>query len=192
MRKSIDIERLLVWTYQDQAADAVARRGGMYILAGHRDSVAAVAARGALGCRIQGGGPFGYSANDLHPDAETVHDTVKGLPADRIGLVISHAKGGTRPDWMPDARPKAVPVLRGNGKPRVEYGPDKRPSYCPVRFEPDPGHVAFLRGVWRTWWDALAVLAGKLDGELGRKVLGPPFPREPWMVENSIDAAEKV
>lgn len=189
---AIDIEKLLVWTYQNEVADVLARRGGSYVPTKHRDSVAAVAARATLGCRVQNGGPFGYTPYDLHPDAEMVHEAVKGLSVEQSGLVIELAKSGTRPDWVRDARPRTVPILRANGKPKMEYvdpGTWNRPAYCLVRFDPDPSHVTFQRSIWVKWWDTLALLAEKLDGELERKVLGPPFPREPWEEEGKFDAA---
>ena len=72
----MDIEQLLIWTYQDQAADAIAGRGGSWRLDQGRDTIVMVGERMALGCAISGGG---YRNLALHPDAEKVHDAVKTL-----------------------------------------------------------------------------------------------------------------
>ncbi len=188
---AMDIERLLIWVYQDQQADWIVGRGGLYIATGGYDSTIAVASRAALGCRIQGGG---YARLTIHPDAETVHDHVKDLPSALIGMVIRHAKGGTRPDWMPDAQPRPIPIFRKKDRPQMVYWDVKKnkPAYCVLAYDPEPKHIAFMRGVWLAWWDALDRLAADLDGRLERKVLRPPFDREPWMVRNGVDKGVKL
>jgi hypothetical protein len=188
---SMDIERLLIWTYQDQQADWIVGRGGLYIATGGYDSTIAVASRAALGCRIQGGG---YARLTIHVDAETVHDQVKALPAALIGMVIRHAKAGTRPDWMPDAQPRPIPIFRKKDRPQMVYWDvaKKKPAYCLLAYDPEPKHIAFMRDVWLAWWDALDRLAADLDGMLERKVLRPPFRREPWLVGKSIDREVKL
>jgi len=128
----------------------------------------------------------GYARLTIHPDAETVHDHVKDLPSALIGMVIRHAKGGTRPDWMPGVQPTPEPVPGRKGKPKIEYfdAAKTKPAYCLVRYNPEIKHIEYKRGLWLAWWDALDLLAESLDGALTeRKVLGLPFPREPWLVQ---------
>jgi hypothetical protein len=186
-RKVVGVEALLHWTYQAQAADAVTRRvvAGLGPV-GYRSGLVAVERNGLLGVRIDCAGAGNVVSGELHPDAERVHDAVCSLGAEQIGLVISHAKGGTRPDWMPGARPRPLPVLRGNGKPIIEYDNNRRPWRCPLRWDPDPDHVEFMRGVWTLWWDAMDTLAERLEGLVEHKVLGLELSRIPW-----LDSAKK-
>ncbi len=192
-----DIEKLLIWTYQNQAADAVLNRQGSGLpSAAPAGSAAAMVRYAELGCRVDGTGAgaafMAAVGTDMHPDAEVVHEAVKMLgSALAIGLVISYAKAGSRPDCMADAVVRALPVYRGNGKPTIEYE-NNRASYCLVIYDPDPAHLEFVRATWVAWWDALALLVKRLDGQIGRKVLMPPFPRQPWLVKKGLDAAKKV
>ena len=183
----IDIERLLIWTYQDQAADVVSRRIAGAIGPGQPVSNMAVLERqNMLGVRVDCSRAVG-SSRDLHPDAEAVHEEVLQLPPTEVGLVISHAKGGTRPDWVPDTKLRAVPVLRSNGKPKMELAPRRNvPVLCLIRYVPDPHHVEFQREVYRTWWDALTALVSNLGDLSSHCVVGPGFGREPWFQKVDI------
>ncbi|CUW39686.1 conserved protein of unknown function [Magnetospirillum sp. XM-1] len=183
MKTVIDIERLLHWTYQAQAADAVTKRvvRGLWP-SGYGSMLNAVVQQGLLGVRIDCSGP-GLCPDDLHPDAEAVHDAVRSLPALQVGLVIEYAKSGLRPDWMEGEEPAYRPILRSNGKPKMEYWDreQKRPAYCCVELVPDPESIAFARAMYEEWWDALATLAAKLDDLEDHMVTGPGFDRNPWM-----------
>lgn len=197
---SMDVEKLLIWTYQDQAADAIVGRyaGTAAPMIGGGSNAAMIANHISLGCRVdvsRGGARWAAGvACDIDPDAEAVHEYVRCLPPALIGLVISHAKGGTRPDWMPGAQPRPVAVYRKKDRPQMVYWDTKknRPAYCILAYDPEPAHIAFMREVWMTWWDALASIADDLDGRLKRKVLRPQFPREPWLVRNPVDKGVKL
>lgn len=177
----IDIERLLIWTYQAQAADVVSRRIAGAIGPGQPVSNMAVLERqNLLGVRVDCSRAVGAS-RDLHPDAEAVHDWVLGLPGARIGLVISHAKAGTRPEWLPDTGMRVEPVTRSNGKPKMEWDyAAKRPLYCPIRYVPDPSYVAFTREVYMDWWAVLSVMVDDLPDLSSHCVTGPEAEYEPW------------
>lgn len=185
-RKAIDIEELLRWTYQDQAADAVSRKivAGLYP-AGCRSNLLAIERNGLLGTKIDCAGAGVVDSGDLHPDAEATHDAVRTLKPLWIGLVIDCAKTDRQPDWMPGEKPRPVPVLRGNGKPQMEYRDQSRtkPVYCLVRYDPEPEHLEFVRSVYIEWWDALAVLVRLLQDLGSHEVSGPSCPREPWRTE---------
>jgi hypothetical protein len=178
----VDVEEILRWTYQDQAADTVTARvvSGLYP-AGCRSNLLTVQRNGQLGTQIDCSGNDWQGGNDLHPDAETVHDAVCCLSPLEIGLVIHHAKTAGRPDCMAGKTPRPVPVLRGNGKPLIEYhdAAGRRPSHCVLRYDPEPGHVEFLRETYLVWWGALAILSTRLDLE-DTIVTGPDAPRMPW------------
>lgn len=194
-RAAIDIQDLLVWTYQDQAADVVSRTGaaGLYP-AGCRSNLLAIRRNGRLGTRIDCAGSAARGGADMHPDAEAVHDAVRTLKPPWIGLVIDCAKTGSVPDWMPGAVPKPVPVPRGDGKPRMEYhdpGTRRKPAYCLLRYDPEPEHLAFVRRVYVEWWDAMAALVAKLPDLEDHAVSGPSVPREPWL-RSAVDGRDKT
>ena len=184
-RAAIDIQDLLRWTYQDQAADAVSRKGaaGLYP-ARCRSNLLTIERNGLLGTRIDCAGSAARGGADMHPDAEAVHDAVRTLKPLWIGLVIDSAKTGGAPDWMPGAAPKPVPVPRKDGQPQMEYydpGTWRKPAYCLVRYDPDPEHLEFVRSVYVEWWDAMAVLVAKLPDLGDYDVSGPSVTRKPWL-----------
>lgn len=192
VRQVVDIERLVVWTYQQQAADrVVARQGGrFYPSGGGGDSVAAVARRMSLGVSIDCAGSVAYDAGHLHPDADMVHARVVRFPSLVAGMIIRHGRAGTRPDWE-EGGVRLRPILRGNGKPRIVYHDTggRYPAYCPVVADPCADHVEFARGQYVAWWDGLNALAADLDGLLRDHVVTPPnTPRTPW----TLDSREKV
>lgn len=184
-RTAIDIQDLLRWTYQNQAADEVSRKGkaGLYP-AGYRSNLLAIERNGLLGTKIDCADSAAQGGADMHPDAEAVHDAVRTLKPLWIGLVIDCAKTGGEPDWMPGIAPKPEAILRDNGKPLMEYndpGTCRQPAYCLLRYDPEPEHLAFLRSVYVAWWDAMATLVTMLQGLESYAVSGPNLPREPWL-----------
>ena len=185
----LDIERLLHWVYQEQRADdvdaaTVARPGAV------GSNCRALMRHAALGTAIDGGG---YAANDLHPDAEAAHAAVLSLPPLELGLVVEFARSGLRPDWLEDETVRPVKVLNRDGQPAMEYWDDRcrNPAFCLLRYDPEPAHVEFVRGVYITWWDALARLGERLEDLESYRVVGPDFPREPWL-NNRVDTADKT
>jgi len=184
-RKAVDVGELLLWTYQDQAADAVLRKQGVGIRpAGYRSNMVSIERNGMLGAKIDCTGSARFGGVDIHPDAEAVHYAVTTMTHLQIGLVIDYAKTGMVPDWYEGEEPRPVPVLRGNGKPKMEYfDPDRRskPAYCLIEYEPEISDVRFARRVYVQWWDALALLVEKLQDLESHEVTGPAFPREPWL-----------
>jgi len=188
-RKDVTIVELLRWAYQDEQIDAMSRPGGVW-LGGGVDSLTMVAERKALGCRVDGGG---YGVYRTHPDAEAVHEAVRRLPGRQVGLVIRHAKAGTRPDWMPGAAPRVEPVRRPNGKVVIERDRHRhhKAPWCPFRIDPLPEHIAMMRAIYVEWWHALAALADR-NAPVGRALTERlerhnilPFcePKAPWIVE---------
>lgn len=181
-RQAMTVERLLIWTYQDQQADFIVGRGGAYMRVVGIDSARRAGDRMALGCEVQGGG---YARLTVHPDAEAIHDAVKRLPGPMTGMVIKHAKAGTRPDWMPGATPRVMPIRRENGKVLVERDHNRNASWCPFRVDPLPQHIAFRRGVYAAWWDALARLVETVPPLDDHKMLPLGEPREPWILKGA-------
>lgn len=186
VRQVMDIERLVVWTYQQQAADrVVARQGGRYYPSSGGDSAAAVARRMSIGVAVDCAGSAAYDAGHLHPDADLVHAHVVGFPSLVAGMIIRHGRAGTRPDWEEEGV-QLRPILRGNGKPKIVYHDTagRQPAYCPVVADPCHEHVDFVRRQYVAWWDGLKELAAGLDGLLSDHVVTPPAtPRCPWALD---------
>lgn len=181
MKTAIDIERHLIWTYQDQAADRVtARFIARTAPSGFGSNLAVVQRHGLLGARIDGGAVMA-AAGDLHPDAEATHDAVCALGSEVAGQIILHARAGSRSEWIAEA-PRLV-ARRRNGKVAMDYWDRERrkPAYCPLELQPDPALVAMRHAAYLLWWDGLAALAAALAERLSRyRVTGPATPRMPW------------
>jgi len=176
LREPVDIERLLVWTYRDQRADKVlaASSGllaaeaaldghGRYLTSG--DGVATMARIGALGVRVDGGGP---SSGALHQDAEVVHEAVTMLGKIEAHLVIEHARAASRPDQIEIIPPRAYAVRNRLGRATIEYEDwDRNRNYgfCSVQWTvaPTTAEVVFLE--YAMWWRALDALAVALSGD---------------------------
>lgn len=124
-RRPLDLEELVVWTCRDQAAtrdgstlhvvEAAAQfsirnqrrrlSGADYPGAWGGDSCARLAAIGAIGTRLDGGGPTRGIAPRFAPDAEMVAAAIEALPGGQRRLVRAHGLAGTRPDWLPFNQP---------------------------------------------------------------------------------------
>ena len=107
MTRSIDIERLLIWTYQRQLVDLILGHGVDLWQAereaagiewhGHSvDSVYTLLCRLRLGVRVDAS--CGWFFADVPPDAIAVHEAVTGLGQGYAPLIICHARSGTRPE----------------------------------------------------------------------------------------------
>ncbi len=191
VRQEIDIEKLLVWAYQRQRVVEM-------ISAASSNSLSRTARAGGWS---MGGGGGGYSggiaATPAHPDAMLVHEAVCQLPdRDMRGLVIRHAKAGSRPDWMPNARPKLGAVINGKGQPEVILDPPKyRYGYCPVREYVSAVGIDLARVQYATWLEGVATVALILvEGfELGEFIpLPPKAVAQPWMGQTHLDAGSKT
>lgn len=178
-----DIEAMLHWAYQTECVDRVSN-GRMSDIGRMRSTLGGLGWRIALGVEVDcARGPI--LPVTCHPDAERIHERVLALGAERIGLVISHAKAGTRPDWGADIVPQLKPLIGGNGRPEVVRDTRGKACWCPVYPVADVEHIEFLRAVWLTWWGALDHLARDLVGYIDRPVRAPGVAREPWIAKRS-------
>ena len=197
LRRSIDVERLLWWVYRDQKADIVIGRGdgmmateaavdGVVIRGVSGDGVAAVISQAQLGCRVDGGGA---SADHLHRDAETAHRAVMRLPRPIALTVMQHARAGTRPDWLPEARPKAEPRMTPRGKVLVRYDVSdvhRNYGWCVIDWTTSVAQIQAARTEWALWHAALWSLSAELSRPrvMTRFLPSPPsVPAEPWLAE---------
>jgi hypothetical protein len=176
-----DIEDLLVWVYQKQQAHKVEpiglHRPGWG--SSSRDGCARVAEIAALGCAVDGGG---YANGALAEDAEIVHGEVVRLDALDVGLVISHAVAGSRPEHYAGARPRLGPAM-DRGKPIVIWDKQFRYGSCKLQWLLSQETIDLGRYQYVVWWQALDHLARVLKGRLvGHRVAQPGAPSKPWLL----------
>lgn len=190
-KKDIDIEKLLIWTYQDQAAMQVVSRSVGYAFGGGGDSFGAVERYGRLGCFPDCAGAAAVGNDELHPDAERVYETVAHLPVQTAGLVVLHARAGTRPDWIPEGtlvkpeyRLTAGGAIRRrkDGSPRVHmiYDDNRNGIACRIVVNNPPQMLRFHRAQYALWHEALAVLVKNLSGLREYSACGPGAAGRPW------------
>lgn len=211
-KRTIDIEDILGWTYRAQLADIVIERGyglhpierqvdGIPVFRVSADGVVACMRSGALGTQAIGG-TAGIKA-DLNPDAERVHSTVMMLGGDDTLLIIRHAKAGTRPDWLANARHRFEPDWKARRRYDEATGLPVRGSYnvitvwdtsrnmqstyCPVSEYDGPGHVEARRAVYAKWHRALVTLARHFGDALLDEhiVTGPLVGAKPWSARDT-------
>lgn len=192
----VDVERLLVWTYQTcQAHNAV--RVGLYegeraasrtvYAASSGDGCATVAEQGRLGCRVD---VSGARTDQLNEDAERVHQLVMMLES--RALLIRHGRAGTRPEGFDIPDPHLEPVWkdlprydsRGLPAPRsFELWTDQRRHAigCPLQLSEAVEYVEVMREEFRIWRAGLVALAEALAHTPLRRfrVTGPAVPSEP-------------
>lgn len=198
--RTMSIEQALNWAFGQERAQvefdelsetAHGNRRGV-------DGIALMIERGHLGCKIDGGG-----RSDPAWDAEVIASSVANLPASYGGKgmaaqVASLARAGMRPDWMPDARPRCVPLdwrMTKHGQfARTEVVAEvvtvhrgrkvkRQITACPVRFVPTAQQVASARRNYLDWIGALIWLHAELRSLqiLSRVVLTDEFPpMTPW------------
>lgn len=118
-----------------------------------------------------------------HEDAEVIAAVLQGLPSERGGLrmaiyIAELARAGLTPDWMPNARPKVVPI----GWTENQYGPravtevvevikhrhrgrmvKREVRACPITYLPSASKIAAARRAYLDWWGALRDLRSDLQ-----------------------------
>lgn len=117
-----------------------------------------------------------------HEDAEAVAAILQCLPSARGGVrmaiyMAGLARAGLTPDWMPEAKPKIVPVawretkhgrfgatdlvevIRYRHRGRVH---SREVRCCPVTYQPSAQKIAAARRAYLDWWGALLDLKGDL------------------------------
>lgn len=187
VQEATDIEALLVWVYQKQQAHKVAHVGldrpGWASISG--DGCARVAEIAALGCAVDGGG---YANGALAEDAEIVHSEVVRMDALDVGLVISHAVAGSRPDNYSGRVPKLGPAM-DRGKPVVIWRDAQfRYGYCKLQWLLSQDTIDLERYQYVVWWQALDHLARVLKGKLvGHRVMPPAAPPAPWLLTSESE-----
>lgn len=182
LRQKITMERLLWWAYQDEAVGVgTLDRPDNFNHGGDGYSEGE-----GSGARCTGG------RSNPHPDAVVVASVVDGSASRLgVGLLISHAKAGTRPDWKPEGYRVAVEPIRVDQrgrprkKPRVEVIGPHRAAFCPVRIEDNRELVDFARERYRLWHGVLTSTAETLQrhaADLARwEVTGTGVDAEPWL-----------
>lgn len=193
MKQEIDIEALLQWVYQKQKADMISSRGvGMFDAEAMADGIKLrkISADGCfrieqthlLGAAVDGGGLMSF-AGQLHPDAETIHETVMKLNKIESWLLISSAKAGDPPDWMPEAKASMEPVMK-KGRIVMIYDDNRHIIGCRVTVGTTQVYIDAKRELYSMWWKALKKLADNLEDKLASYELsGSVVSSTPWVNE---------
>ncbi len=174
MRRPISIQSLLEWAFADECASIDFEDEGTLAMGyGAVGNAYLMAQRGALGCRVDGGG---YSLPD--PDADLVAAAVAVLPEGcggrRMAVQIAElARARAMPDAFVGVQPRCEPKdwhvnPYGRRAKTMSLGIEidssgLRPrrhdvQVCPVVYRPDGGQVAAARRNYLQWWSALSEL----------------------------------
>ena len=199
VRKPISIQSLLEWAFADECASIDFEDEGT-LAAGYGSigNAYLMAQRGALGCRIDGGG---RSLPD--PDADLVAAAVAVLPEGcggrRMAVQIAElARARAMPDAFVGVEPRCEPKgwhINPHGRRAateslgVEIDSSGRKlrrhdvQVCPVVYRPDGQQVARARRNYLQWWSALTELRITFEthNNLSRWVIGSSMPpMQPW------------
>ena len=174
VRRQISIQSLLEWAFADECASIDFEDEGTLAMGyGAIGNAYLMAQRGALGCRIDGGG---RSLPD--PDADLVAAAVAVLPEGcggrRMAVQIAElARARAMPDAFVGVHPRCEPKdwrINQIGKRAqteslgIEIDSSGRKPrrhnvlICPVVYRPDGGQVAAARRNYLQWWSALSEL----------------------------------
>ncbi len=196
VRRQMSIRQALEWAFSVEHAqldlDGEAGQVGC-------DTIWRLMQRGALGCKVDGGGRSAAAA-----DADIIASFVAALPIERGGRsmavqIAALARAGAEPDWLRDVTPRLVPVAWGPENQHGCYAQTavwRRDScvsrgrsvqfdwvYCPCTLSPTAQQVGAARRGWLDWWGALLHLRADLGraGVLSGVVLTQDMPPlSPW------------
>lgn len=157
------VEALVAWTYHRQRAHVAGPRVSdrAMLRGGGSTATAAVGRHGRLGCAVQGSSFAALAVADsgVHADAEAVHAAVSSWRDLGASLLVLHGKALSRPDWLPEARPRWEPVKNAKGAPKCMYHPTTgKPIACLIEAVDPCDYVLASRFEWATWAAALARL----------------------------------
>lgn len=209
VRTPIDIEELVIWTYQRQRAGAAqverllaeeAKADGHDWVGESGDGVMACLRLLKLGTFIDGHAG-GWSVD---PDASLIDQAVQAVGGWGAALVTLHGFIGIRPEWLEDARFRIEPVW--NDEPA--YMPDGRvqpgsfamkyedrghkPSWCPIQYFDLPEYVDTIRQRYTVWHRALTDVGAALAASDRLRLwspTGPTAPAAPWAARGGKIAA---
>jgi hypothetical protein len=186
MKRSIDIETLVKWTFCDELV-----KGGSEAFSPSWERMNRFADLGTL---IDESHFERLPAifGDPHPDAILVARYVDKLPHRSAVQVMIHAWAGDRPKPF-SGTPRILPIRDGS---RVKlfggksYGRSANGwryytegSHCMLRFDPSLEEIDASRDEWRLWRAGLVALVQWLwrDGVLQEHIpTGPNVPMAPW------------
>ena len=199
VRRQISIQSLLEWAFADECASIDFEDAGTLAMGyGSIGNAYLMAQRGALGCRIDGGG---RSLPD--PDADLVAAAVAVLPDGCGGRrkavqLAGLARARAMPDAFVGVQPRCEPKgwrinQHGNTALTDSLGIEVDSSglrprrhdvrICPVVYRPDGGQVAAARRNYLQWWSALSELRTtfEIHTNLSRWVVDDCMPpMMPW------------
>jgi hypothetical protein len=209
VRRAVDVEDLLFWTYHRQQAHvaiplsdaAVSLRGPR----GARSGFDRIAWIERLGCIPDLGTP---NPGTLPPDAELVAEYVATMGGLCQMLLVRHGRRGDRPDWGGGYPARMEPVWRLGKQPardhrgwplkgrfKMVYDSNRHPLYCPVVAVYGAAWHEELRADYTAWFAGLLAVLGRFGAETLQRfqVTGPRAPARPWDAaegDGGVEAAE--
>lgn len=199
VRRDISIQGLLEWAFADECAQVDFEDEGTLTQGyGATGNAHRMAQRGALGCRIDGGGRSYPDADaDLVASALVVWADWYG--SRRMAVAVAElARARAVPDAMIGLVPRLVPVATRRNQTGVwavtksigtcidtSGRKTKRVDVrvCPVVQRPDAGMIAAARRDYLRWWSTLRDLRNSFQdhNDMSRwRVSDVMPPREPW------------
>lgn len=180
VKQQIGVKALLEWAFGAERSSIEFDE----ILSGpdNVDTIWVLMQRGYLGCKVDGGGPFGGGAQSCD-DAEVIASIVSALPVVHGGRgmavrIAEMARAGLSPEYYPDASPRVIPVEMR----RTKHGlfsvsvdardiqfagfgrfPVKDSRCCPVRVVPTAQQIGAARRFWLDWVGALMHIRHQLQ-----------------------------
>ncbi|HDZ82794.1 MAG TPA: hypothetical protein ENH56_16385 [Roseobacter sp.] len=199
MRRPISIQSLLEWAFADECASIDFEDEGT-LAAGYGavGNAYLMAQRGALGCRVDGGGRS-LPDHDADLVAAAVAVLPEGCGGRRMAVQIAEmARARAVPDAFVGAEPRCEPkgwrinqFGRKAETDSIGFEIDSsglRPRrhdvrICPVVYRPDGQQVAAARRNYLQWWSALSELriTFEIHENLSRWVVSDRMPaQQPW------------
>lgn len=197
-RQSISIQRLLEWAFGSECAQ-VEFEGELFGVGyGSISNAGRMADRGALGCRIEGGGRS-LPADDAEIVASYVAALPEGCGGKAMALRVAElARAGRSEDSMADVVPRCEPAAWHRNRhglhaksEHVCYVEDRSgrkvrqfdSRVCPVTYTPGPSEIGRARRKYLAWRGALLDVRSRLiaNGNLESWALTDVLPpATPW------------
>tara|TARA_R110002049_G_scaffold23545_10_gene83661 strand:- start:47332 stop:47991 length:660 start_codon:yes stop_codon:yes gene_type:complete len=199
VRRPISIQRVLEWAFADECASIDFEDAGTLARGyGHVGNAYRMAQRGALGCRIDGGGRS-YPDHDADIVASAVAVLPEGCGGRRMAVQLAEfARARTVPDAYVGVVTRCQPVgwhVNPHGKrgvtERIGFITDtsgRKPRrhdvrVCPVVFRPATDQIAAARRNYLLWWSALLELriSLQIQQDMSRWLVTDEMPsQQPW------------
>ncbi len=185
MKEIRDIEWLLNWAFENQRVETAIK---MAIPKLPNISGGGFKQLMELGVRVDSSSAGErWGSARCHDDAVIIYDLVCRLPKEAMGILVIHARAGTRPDWCEAGIGCEEAVLDGRGRTKkIWRDPINRTGLIGVQTKwvgHRPEVVEFQRAQYLVWREALKVLVIPVNKELTNfQSTMPRCAKQPWEI----------